>query len=158
VDCGQDLEVPIVFVRMCRVLRTDHLFVDLLAGSHPDDPVRGTGRDRARNVDQVHGRDLLYIDLASLHITQSMPDELDGLFQCNHEARHAWIRDRQNARMRKRHEERNDRAPRAHDIPIPYDGETRPVGSCVGITCNEQLVRGELRRTVEIYRIAGFVG
>ncbi|MNG24450.1 hypothetical protein D3C84_1091740 [compost metagenome] len=87
-----------------------------------------------------------------------MPDQFDALFQGNHETGHTLVGDRQHALVLDRHEERNHRAARTHDVAIADYRKTSVMTACVGVAGYEQFVRRKLGRPVQVDRAAGLVG
>ena len=67
----------------------------LLARANTDFNLLGILVYGGRNIADIHGRDLLYVDFAAFHIVKGMPYKLDALLQRNHETGHALVRDRQ---------------------------------------------------------------
>src|SRR5690606_30647206 len=121
----QNLEVLRVLVGVVGVFSADHLLVELLTRPDADHFLPGIRCNYTRQISHLHRRDFLHIYLTADHIFKGMPDQIDTFLQGNHEARHALIRDRQHTLVLNRHEERNDRSARAHDIAITHHRETR---------------------------------
>ncbi len=84
-----------VLVGVMRVFLANHLFVQLLAWTNPDELVGCIRGHHSCQVNDFHGGNLLDVDLTAFHVVERMPDELHALLQCNHEARHSSVGNRQ---------------------------------------------------------------
>ena len=82
--------------------------MQLLTGPDAHDLVPRTGCNHASKVHDLHGWDLLDVDLPTFHVIEGMPYQFDTFLQGDHEARHAPIRDGQDAFLPQRLEVRND--------------------------------------------------
>src|SRR5687767_8267889 len=132
--------------------------MDLFAWSNADDLVPCSGYNGVGNVQNRHGGNLLDVDLAALHVLESMPHQLHALFKGDHETRHSRIGNRQLTGARSRHEERNYRAARTHYIAVAHDGKAGLVDPGVRACSDEQLVGRKLGCTIKVYGIAGLIG
>ncbi|MCY1433737.1 hypothetical protein D9M71_497730 [compost metagenome] len=146
-----------VFVGVVRIFSTDHLLVQLLAGANADHFLAGFRCNYTGQIGDLHGWDLLDVDLAAFHVFERMPYQLNGFFERDHEAGHAIVGNRQYAFVLDRHEEGDHRAARAHDVAVTDDGKARVVTTRVGVACHEQFVGGQFGGTVQVDRAAGFV-
>src|SRR6185369_872928 len=131
------------------VFRNEHL-VQLLAWADADDLVAALRRDRVRQVNESHAGELRDKNLAAAHDAERANDERDGLVQSDPEARHARICDWQDAGSALVEKQRDDAAAAAEHIAVAHDAVMRVAGAGINSGADEELVRAELGRAVEI--------
>src|SRR3989338_5554280 len=158
IDGRQYFEMLRVFVGVVGVFDADHLLMQLLTGTDADYFLLRFWRNHAREVGDLHGRDLLHVDLTTHHVLEGVPNQLDTLFEGNHKPGHTIVCDRQHALILYRHKERDDRAARPHDIAITHHAKTSVVPTHIGVSGHKQLVRGQLGCPVQVDRATGLVG
>ena len=155
---GHDDEAVVDLVGVARLVLGDEQLVQLLAGADADDLDLGVGRQRRRHVGDPHRRHARDERLAAAHARRRVDDELHGLIERDPEARHALVGDRDDAGLGLELEQRHDRAARADDVAVAHRGEARRRVRGVGVGLVDDLLRGELRRAVEVDRVDGLVG
>src|ERR1022692_1996560 len=148
VNRRQNLVVTRIFICMRCVLDTDHLLVELLPRPNTDNLVPGSRNRGLGDLRDIHRWNFLDIDLAADHVLEGAPNQFNRLLESDHETRHAHISNRHDSFPRQGQEKGNHRTARAHYISVTHDSKTSLVAARVGVTGNEELVRGEFAGAV----------
>src|SRR5581483_11347461 len=121
--------------------------------AHADHVETAFGGDGARQIDDVHARNLGHEDLAAVHALETHENEPDRLLQSDPEARHLGVGHRQHAGGAHFLKKRNHAAAAAHDVAVAHHAEARAVAPRVAVGGDEELVGAELGGAVEIDRV-----
>jgi hypothetical protein len=132
--------------------------VHLFAGTHTDDPVLAIRADRLGHVGDAIRGNFRDQDLAAPGVLQAPQDHLHAFLETDIETSHLRIGDRQHAGFALLEEERDHRAAAAHDIAVAHHAETKIARAFDIVRRDEELVRAQLGRAVEIDGRRSLVG
>ena len=93
-DAGLDDEEIVELKRQPGIITGDQELVHLLARADSDDLLLASGRDRFRQIDDAHRRNLRHENLPAGDQIEAAADESRAIVKTDPEARHARIGDR----------------------------------------------------------------
>ncbi len=132
--------------------------MQLLAGTDTDGLDLTFRADGLGDIGDVVAGDLGHENLSAPHMFQCIEYEVYTLVQRDVEARHTLVGYGENALGPLLQEEGDHAASGAHHVAVANNGETDVVRAFEVVGRHEQLVRAQLRRTVEVDRACRFVG
>ena len=131
--------------------------MQLLSRPDADRSQRYPGSDRFHDVHKPHGREFRNKHLSTRHPLDTVNDEAHPLIQSDPESSHSFVGDRHRSVASLLQKQGNDAAPATHNIPVTNTAEHGlPTGVRVGL--DEQLLRHQLRRAIEVDWTDRFVG
>lgn len=143
-----------------RIVQRHHQFMELLAGTNADVLVRQVFSHAARQIDNADRWNLRHKHFTAVHPRKAVEDELHAVVEGDPEPRHALVSDRQFlcAIGDQFAEERHHRTTGTGHVAVAHHGKPRFLlaGNIVG--SDEQFVREQLGRAVQVDRAGGFVG